>query len=55
MVDNIISILNHEIIVSSIAPSVVGSYLVMSTITWAQTTEHVWNGVDIDILLFYVF
>ena len=34
MVDNNIFILNHK----SIAPSVVDIYLVMATITWAQTT-----------------
>ena len=37
VVDNDISILNHKIFLS-IAPSVVDIYLLMSPITWAQTT-----------------
>ena len=38
--DNDIPILNHNIFFHLIAPSVVDTYLVMSPITWAQTTVY---------------
>ena len=46
VVHNDTAILNHKIIFLSIAPSVVGIYLLMNAITWAQTTVY-WNINDV--------